>query len=241
MRPTLLLLGCVAALAPARVTVAAPVGTSVLTGTVTWSKPQPPILVHVARDGHVCGAAGPIYERDVGIDGQGRIREVLVYVETSTPATKPPPVKVGKSKPSVLFDQQNCTFVPHLAVARVGTKVRFRNSDAVLHNVHAFHESGESVANFALPFPEQEVEAFTATRPGRYQLRCDAGHGWMSAYLVVLPHSWSAVTDGAGHFRISGLPPGKHAVVAWHPDLGRAEQSVEVPPTSHPVEVRLVF
>jgi len=41
-------------------------------------------------------------------------------------------------------------------------------------------------------------------------------HPWMKAYLWVLPHPYSAVTQQDGTFEITGLPPGEYEVKTWH-------------------------
>lgn len=184
-----------------------------------------PSAVHVTRDGHVCGAAGPIVQDEVSADAQGRVREVVVYVDA-------PPAELkgaGKKSPGqVVFDQRNCAFVPHVEAASPGTKVLFRSSDPVLHNVHAWLDE-TTVANFAMPVQGQEVEAFAARKPGTVRLLCDAGHDWMSAYLLVLPHRAYEVTGEGGAFRIERVPAGKRTVVAWHPHLGKVTRDVDVP------------
>ena len=37
-----------------------------------------------------------------------------------------------------------------------------------------------------------------------------ASHGWMRAWIYVVPHPWFAVSDEKGAFRIAAIPPGDH-------------------------------
>ncbi len=57
--------------------------------------------------------------------------------------------------------------------------------------------------------------------------RCDV-HGWMQAYVVVIPHPFAAVTGDDGSFRIEGVPPGRYKVRAWHEGMGQLDKDVVV-------------
>jgi hypothetical protein len=203
---------------------AAAAAEGVVTGTVSAPEAPPAILAHLTVDRHVCGQEGPVYERRTTIDPQGRVAQALVWLEGGPP--DPPPKRRRAAPPRVLIDQQNCAFVPRISAARAGAELWFRNSDPVLHNVHAVGPAGESIANFAMPIRGQEVSAGVLSRPGEIHLRCDAGHRWMSAVIRVFEHGRFSQTDSQGRFRIGGVPPGTYRLVAWHPDLGRRETEI---------------
>lgn len=195
-----------------------------LTGTVSWSSPEPPRAVSIARDRHVCGAEAPILDRSVTADARGRARGVWVFLE----GVVPPEERPRAAPPAATIDQRNCTFVPAVQVVRPGQVVRVTSSDPVLHNVHVREPGGRTVANFAMPAMGQ-VATFRAPKTGPLELRCEAGHDWMSAALLVLDHPHWSETDGQGRYRLEGVPPGRYVLVAWHPELGRREVTVQVP------------
>jgi hypothetical protein len=59
-------------------------------------------------------------------------------------------------------------------------------------------------------------------------LECNV-HGWMQAYVGVLPHPLYAVTGSPdGSFTIKGLPPGTYTIEAWHEKLGVQTATVTV-------------
>ena len=58
-------------------------------------------------------------------------------------------------------------------------------------------------------------------------LECNV-HGWMHAYLGVLPHGFFAVTGADGSFTIKGLPPGTYTIEAWHEKYGTQVATVTV-------------
>jgi hypothetical protein len=87
-----------------------------------------------------------------------------------------------------------------------------KSSDHVLHTIHM-----DGAASFNLPFPFVDQ---TVTRkmnnPGLVNVRCNGGHVWMNAEMMVVPHPYYAVTDESGKFELDGVPPGHYQIVAWH-------------------------
>ena len=57
--------------------------------------------------------------------------------------------------------------------------------------------------------------------------RCDV-HGWMNAYVNVVPHPFFAVTKDDGSFEIKGLPAGSYTLELWHERLGTQTLPVTV-------------
>ena len=56
-------------------------------------------------------------------------------------------------------------------------------------------------------------------------------HGWMRAWIYVVPHPWFAVSDEQGKFKIADIPAGKYTVWLRHADTGRQERrEVEIRP-----------
>lgn len=198
-----------------------------LTGTVSWGKVEPPTPVPIARDRHVCGKGGPIYSKDIRVDEAGRIEGAVVWVEVKAEQEAPLPPRPTPS--TVIIDQRNCSFSPHVAAAAVGSSIRFSNSDPLLHNVHILDESDRTLVSYAMPLMGQAVHALTALRSGVLRVRCDAGHTWMRAFIRVFDQPHFALTGAHGTFSIGGLPSGRHRVVAWHPDLGRVEREIALP------------
>jgi hypothetical protein len=53
-------------------------------------------------------------------------------------------------------------------------------------------------------------------------------HGWMHAWVGVLPHPFFATSGPDGSFSIKNLPAGTYTIEAWHEKLGTQTQSVTV-------------
>jgi hypothetical protein len=95
-----------------------------------------------------------------------------------------------------------------------------KSSDAVLHTVHM---DGAATYNLPFPFPNQVVSRDMPT-VGLVNLKCNGGHTWMNAEMLVVAHPYYAVTNEAGKFELSDVPPGKYEIVAWHEGWGVIRQ-----------------
>jgi hypothetical protein len=51
---------------------------------------------------------------------------------------------------------------------------------------------------------------------GLANVRCNGGHAWMNAEILVVPHPYYTVTDESGRFQLTDVPPGECEIVAWH-------------------------
>lgn len=177
--------------------------------------PSPAEKIEVKSDVPVCGTHQEVQKIILGAD-QGVANAVVRVLGTA-----------GKMEPKKgHLDQVNCQFVPHIQALPTGSTLTITSSDSVLHNAHAFNEDGSTAFNVAVPIVGMEVNK-KLSKPGVLKLRCDAGHTWMSGYIVVLdePH---AVTDANGNFAIEGIPSGKYEIEVWQEWLGKSKQAVDV-------------
>jgi hypothetical protein len=148
------------------------------------------------------------------------IADVLVTLEDASLSRRSPAPKTA------VLDNRGCRFVPRVQVVPPGTRLEVRNSDPILHTVHAYLGS-ETLFHLALPVFRQRVWA-TLDHPGLVRLECDVGHTWMRAYILVRADSFAAVTGPDGAFHLSGVPAGVVRLRAWHETLGTRELSLAV-------------
>jgi plastocyanin len=123
------------------------------------------------------------------------------------------------------LDNVRCRFVPHVLAASVGQFLVMKNTDPILHTVHAFFTNGQPQFNIGL-YPGRTSRKPLVT-PGLVKILCEV-HPWMSAYLVVTEHPYHAVTDAYGEYLINDVPAGTYRLKVWHESLGSEEKSVEV-------------
>jgi len=138
----------------------------------------------------------------------GALGDVLVYVRGGLVGSYPPPPE------EVLLDQVGCDYSPHMLVQRVGQKLRIRNSDDTLHNVHPRPKTNGEW-NIAQPRKGTEVtKSFERSEIG-IPVGCDV-HPWMRAHISVLDHPFFGITGEDGRFEIKALPAGEYEIEAWH-------------------------
>jgi plastocyanin len=128
----------------------------------------------------------------------------------------------------LILDNQRCAFTPHIQVVAVGSEVLLKNSDPILHTVHA-RLGKETLFNVGLPKWRQVTKRLD--RAGVVRIDCDVLHTWMSAAIVVSDSPYFAVSDERGWFFIEGLPVGIYDVVVWHERLGTRKQGLRVDDT----------
>jgi len=162
----------------------------------------------------------------------GRLANVFVYVREGLENLEFPTPQEG-----VEIDQVGCRYTPHVLGLQANQTLVIRNSDGLLHNINAQPEQNRGF-NISQPvnmtsertFPIEEV---------MIPLRCDV-HGWMSAYLGILPHPYHAVSAEDGSFSLETLPPGDYVLEAWHEEYGTLTADVTVA-TGETAEVEFTY
>ncbi len=181
-------------------------------GSVRLSGTLPKLAaMPTGKDESVCGKEQPTPRLVVG-PGAG-VANAVVYLEAVT---------TGKpfARQERVIDQRGCRYDPHIVIVPVSPGLGIVNSDPVLHNVHACATDAQrrTLFNIAQPLVGQRtpVAAEKLATPGFYALSCEAGHPWMSGYLVVAANPYYAVTAPDGSFSLEDVPAGSYSVRLWH-------------------------
>ena len=195
---------------------------SALTGTVTYTG-KVPTLKPVSMDADPACAAKhkePV-RSDVLVLGPGSVMaNVMVRVKSPVTGTFTAPAQAA------VIDQVGCHYTPHVLGVMVGQTLKLKNSDGLLHNVHALPKVNTPF-NMAMPANRTEADTKFGKEEGMFLVKCDV-HGWMTAYVGVFANPYFAVTGADGKFSIPGLPPGTYEIEAWHEKLGVKSGSVTV-------------
>jgi hypothetical protein len=209
-----------------------------ISGSVKWSGAIPRGLSFpISKDPQICDPdshKSADLERLV-IGPEGGVANTIVYLKniTSGKALALPPQRQH-------LNQIQCRYVPHILLVPQNSSLEMVSSDATLHTIHM---DGAATFNLPFPFPGRPT---TRTMPttGLVNLRCNGGHVWMNAEMMVVSHPYYVVTDESGKFELTDVPAGTYQVVAWHEGwelLGRehafdvlTERSVERPLFSEP-------
>jgi plastocyanin len=179
--------------------------------------------MEVTKDSKVCGTLKASPRLEVGKNNG--VRNALVYLEG---------VKEGKTihqKVKQTLNQKTCSYEPHILLVPPGAQLEIVNSDPILHNVHAYSVGGEikSLFNIAQPIRGQRtiVPQAQIANAGLVVVTCDAGHPWMSAYILTAKHPYYAVTDEKGSFVLSDVPPGSYKIKMWHEGVHIVRKEME--------------
>jgi plastocyanin len=153
-------------------------------------------------------------------DETGAVQYALVYVSKGLE---------GKTfeapKTPAVIDQKGCRYEPHVVNLMIGQDLLIKNSDDLLHNIHALPFENKEF-NFGQPSKGME-EKKQFTKKEILKVKCDV-HPWMSAWVGVFEHPFHAVTAPGGKFEIKGLPAGKYTVTVWHEKYKDVSQEIEV-------------
>lgn len=182
-----------------------------LSGKVGYQGRKPPQrpLKMDADQGCMKKHSSPVFSETVVVNDNDSLRNVFVYVKEGLPAKDWP----APSEP-VVMDQNGCQYSPHVMGVQVGQTFRVKNSDGLLHNVHALPKINSSF-NKAMPATVTEAD-YTFDKPEfMFKIKCDV-HPWMGAWVSVMEHPFFAVTGDDGSYTLEGLPDGTYTIEAWH-------------------------
>jgi hypothetical protein len=181
-----------------------------ISGTVKWSGPAPHAPTFpITKDPLICDPDST-KTRDLErliVGPQGGVANTIVYLKniTSGKALELPEQRRH-------LNQKQCRYIPHILLVPQNATLSMMSSDATLHTIHM-----DGAATFNLPFPfTDRVITRAISTPGLVNLRCNGGHVWMNAEMMVVSHPYYAVTEESGSFEFTDVPPGTYQLVAWH-------------------------
>lgn len=195
-----------------------------ITGVVKWSgQIQKDLPLPITKNADVCDPSKQQMRNleRLEIAPDGGVANTVVYLKNIVKG-KAMDLPVARQT----LDQKSCRYEPHILLVPKEGALQMKNSDPILHNIHMV---GAAVYN--LPFPIQDkVISRSMHRDGVIDLKCDAGHVWMNAEVLVVQHPYYAVTDQHGRFELTGVPPGEYVITAWHEGwkIAREETVIDV-------------
>ena len=180
--------------------------------------PEKPITLDVA-----CGKLQPkpITTRHYVVGADKGLANVFIYVKEGA---KSAPAPAGMAEG---LDQKGCEYHPYVIGVQAGQHFDVKNSDPLLHNVHALPKvPGNKEKNVGQPVPMKSDFVFDKPEV-LVQFKCEV-HPWMFAYVGVVDNPYFAVTGADGSYKISGLPAGDYTLEFVHLKAGRQTQKITV-------------
>lgn len=193
---------------------------SIVTGRITVAGAVPAVKpLAVFKNRSFCGSQ--VANETLIIGRDGGVKNAVVILRALELKDRQPMALPIQS----VLDNQHCAFVPHVQVVPVGSEVLLKNSDPILHTVHA-RLGNETLFNVGLPKWRQVTKRLD--RAGVVRIDCDVLHTWMSAAIIVSDSPYFAVTDEHGTFNVDALPPGDYELAVWHERLGAKTRRLSV-------------
>ncbi|HEV8544536.1 MAG TPA: carboxypeptidase regulatory-like domain-containing protein [Verrucomicrobiae bacterium] len=196
-----------------------------ITGKITL-KGTPPPEKDLPLDA-TCGKIHPTGKTELYVVGkEGELADTLVYIRDGL---------TGKTFPvtekPLLIDQKGCEYTPYVSAAMVNQKILVRNSDPVMHNVHAMPAVPGNKESNTAEMPKQKDLEYSFPKEEMFlKFKCDV-HVWMYSYVTILNHPFFSVSAKDGTYKIENVPPGKYTLEAVHRKAGKQTMTVEVPAT----------
>lgn len=204
-----------------------PEAVAVIRGQVNFTGNPPAAETFKIAGDKFCEEASarhPIHKRDLALNPDGTIADVVVWVAEGGPDWLYEPAKQPLTP--VVMLQENCQFFPRVVALQTGQQLVVKNADPTLHNVNAQPQNNPRL-NKAL-FPNGDPAVLTFEKPEMaVKLKSDI-HPWMEGWAAVFNHSAFAVTGEDGRFEISGLPPGEYVLNAWQERFGTVKAQMLV-------------
>jgi hypothetical protein len=171
----------------------------------------------------ICRNANPAGHLDEAMvtSPDGGLRWALVYVDAEAFRGQ----KFPTPGAPVVIDQKGCVYTPHVFGAMTGQAILVKNSDPVLHNVHAKPQRNAEFNQAQPPGAADITIRFSKAEVGA-PVSCDV-HGWMLSFACVLPHPYFVVTDENGNFELK-VPPGELPLRVWHESLKEHSEALTV-------------
>lgn len=199
-------------------------GGAEVSGRVTVaSKPPPEVLVDLTtfpecRKVH----PAPLYTRHFVVGPEGGLANVFVYIKQGLEGRS---FSVPTNTP--VLDQKNCGFQPYVLGVQTHQKFKVRNSEPYMETAHALPKLNREF-NIAQPVTGMISEQRFDTPEVLIKVKCEV-HPWEFAFIGVVDHSFFAVTDTNGVYRLpANLPSGKYVIEAVHPKAGARIQELTV-------------
>ncbi len=174
--------------------------------------------------------AGDI-EGTVSVQGLKSAESIVVYVDRIAEGHPDLPSRHAE------VHQKRLTFIPHVLPVVQGATVDFYNDDSVNHGVSWPAISGNKKLSHHLGvWAPGESRSFTFNDTGVVPLLCYL-HPEMSAYIIVVPTPYFAVTDQTGKFVLKGVPAGDRVLKVWSEDGDPVTVPVHLTDARTPVQI----
>jgi plastocyanin len=201
-----------------------------ISGTIAFAGTAPePKKIDTSADAQ-CASKSPNLTAEDWVIKDGKLAYTFVYIKDGTlsDGKKISDYTFAAPSSSATLDQNGCHYRPHVLGVMAKQPINITNSDPTTHNIH-FTPAKNPDWNQSQPNGAAALTHTLNVAEVMVPVKCNQ-HPWMKSYVGVMKHPFFAVSAEDGTFKISGVPPGKYTVVAWHEASGGpgTEKTMEV-------------
>jgi len=194
-----------------------------IAGTVSFvGVPPEPKEIDMSAD-PICETVSPDAATEDVIVTDGKLANVFVYAQTGEALDK---YLFDAPSADVTLDHKGCRLVPHVLGMQTNQVLKILNDDPTTHNTHGLANKNNDWNQSQMPSAMPIERRFAL--PEQFMPVKDNQHPWEKAYVGIFSHPFFAVTAKDGSYKISGLPPGQYAIVAWHEKYGEQTTYISI-------------
>jgi hypothetical protein len=192
-------------------------------GTVHWDGPLPRDSVVAVGDSLARTCGGRSIRLTTVSAGGGGVAGSVVWLADA---------RRGKAlSASRRFElaTDRCRLTPAVQTAIAGGMLNVLSLDRLVHRLQFIRPGTEGTVGRVEQFDAGQVVPLESvlSLPGPVTVRSDRFH-WMEAWIHVFDHPYFAMTERGGTFALDSIPPGRYALVVWHPATGQRDTMVVV-------------
>ncbi len=178
--------------------------------------------IEATKDKDFCGKCNLKSERLIVNKNSKGIQNVLVYLYTGRRGTELPEPRERYPGRNVVQKVENCRIEPRILLMRTNDTLVSVECDLVQHSLNIPFFKNGPLSGLRRP-REPLIMTLTQEEPAPIPVECNI-HPWMKAYVVVLDHSFAAVSDSDGNVCIKGLPNDRDLIFRVFHEAGTIDE-----------------
>lgn len=169
--------------------------------------------IQVTKDPQFCGNHNLLSE-DLVVAADKSIANVMIWCKSKVTVAHS---YAKDAAATVVLDNKNCRFSPHVVGVRVGQTLQIKNSDQVAHNTNIVGKNLQ--VNPLVPAGGSSDVSVDGPETLPAIVTCNI-HPWMKGRVMVRSNPYFAVSDAKGNFEIKDLPAGDLEFVVYQETAG---------------------